>query len=216
MKRSLLICAAAAGLTLAGCNSSENATASAQNAASDAGEAASNLGQTKPVNEVQDAASAAVGLGSAAAANSADAYVPAAAISDMFEIQSSKLASEKSQSAGVKDFARMLIADHTASTAKLKAALKSTNLQITPPTALDARRKGMIDNLKAASAADFDKVYLDQQTAAHREALTLHSGYAEDGENPALKQVASGLVPTIQKHLDTVQKLDQGAADGTR
>ncbi|MDB5662408.1 MAG: hypothetical protein JWM38_744 [Sphingomonas bacterium] len=210
--RIFFVTAATSALMLGACNDGAAPSAEANMSAGNTVE----LGQTQPVNEAQDAAGAAVGLGSAAAANTADAYVPNAAIGDMYEIESSRLAVEKSQSAGVKAFAQQMITDHTATTAKLKETLASANLAITPPTALDARRQGMIDNLKAASAADFDKTYLDQQTAAHREAVTLHSGYAEDGENPALKQLAAATTPKIQHHLEMVQKLDQGGADGAR
>ena len=77
----------------------------------------------------------------------------------------------------------------------------------TPPTGLDERRKGLIDNLNAASAADFDKVYLSQQEAAHTEALDLMKGYADHGDDAGLKAAASKAVPKIQAHLDKVKAL---------
>jgi putative membrane protein len=221
----LLIIAATATLTLAGCNSNQpagtgdsagnNSDSVDAGGAGDAGNVqAPTLGQSKPVNAAEDAASAAVGLGAAVLANNAETYVPNAAISDMYEIESSKLAEQKATSPAIKAFAKQMIADHTATTAKLKATLKTAKLDITPPSALDSRRQGMIDNLKAASAGDFDKAYLDQQTSAHREAITLHSGYAEDGENAPLKALATSAVPIIRHHLEMVQKIDQSGADG--
>jgi putative membrane protein len=219
----MLTIAAAATLALGGCNSNQPVSDSAGNASgsveaggggADSNVQAPTLGQSKPVNAAEDAASAAVGLGAAALANNATTYVPNAAISDMYEIESSKLAEQKATSPAIKAFAKQMIADHTGTTAKLKATLKTAKLGITPPTALDARRQGMIDNLKAATAGDFDKTYLDQQTNAHREAITLHSGYAEDGENSALKKLASGAVPIIRHHLEMVQKIDHSGADG--
>jgi putative membrane protein len=221
----MLIIVTAATLALGGCNNKQSGDTAggAGNVSTDGAggndEAGGNLqaptlGQNKPVNAVEDTASAAVGLGAAALANNAEAYVPNAALSDMYEIESSKLAQQKAGSPAIKAFAQQMIADHTATTAKLKATLKSAKLDITPPTALDARRQGMIDNLEAASAGDFDKAYLDQQTNAHREAITLHSGYAEDGENAALKKLAASTTPIIRHHLDMVQKLDKSGADG--
>jgi putative membrane protein len=210
--------AAIAALTLGACSSetANNTEATAGNAADATGDTLANAGDTKPLNEAQDATSAAVGLPGAALTNSTDAFVPAAAISDMFEIQSSKLALEKSKSADVKKFAQEMITQHQGTSAKLKATLKSANITVTPPTTLDARRQGMIDNLKSASAADFDKVYLDQQTNAHREAVTLFKSYADDGDNPGLKKLAAATAPVIQSHLDMVQAMDKGGADGTK
>jgi putative membrane protein len=221
--RSLLFIATAT-LALGACNNGSGSSDGAGNSTTDAPIGADNtsggadvqaptLGQNKPVNEIEDATAAAVGLGSAALANTAAAYVPNAAVSDLYEIESSKLALQKASSPAIKKFAQQMITDHTATTTKLKVTIKAAKLDAAPPTALDARRQGMIDNLKAASAADFDKTYIDQQTNAHREAITLHSGYAEDGENAPLKQLAAGAVPIIRHHLEMVQQLDRSGTD---
>lgn len=182
----------------------------ASNTATDAGNAAGAM-----VDQAQDGAGAVVGGATAPMVNTADAYVSGAAIGDMYEIASSKLALDKSKSADVRKFAQQMITDHEATTAKLKAALGEAKLSLAPPAELDARRQGMIDNLKSASAADFDSVYLDQQTAAHQEALTLQQSYAEDGENPVLKKLASETAPKIQHHFEMVKQLDAKGADAT-
>jgi putative membrane protein len=210
MLRKTLI-ASAAALALAACSqtSTNNTTETTVT------ENESGLGNGATSTAMEDTASQAVGGVTAPTVNTAADFVPAAAISDMYEIEASKLALQKSKSAEVKQFAQMMIKDHTATTAKVKSILSSANLQVTPPTALDDRRQGMIDNLKAASAADFDKVYLDQQTAAHQEALATMKSYADDGDNPALKQFAAETAPKIQQHYDKAQQLDNAGADGT-
>lgn len=199
-----LACASALALAACGDNSANNVSADAANTAAAA------------AGKVEDTAGAAVGMASAPLVNTADAYVAQAATGDMYEIESSKLALERSTSDAVKKFAQQMVTDHTATTAKLKAAIAAGGLNLTPPAALDARRQGMLDNLRAATAADFDQVYLDQQTAAHSEALTVHSSYAEDGENPALKTLAAETAPKVQHHLDMVKQLDAGGADATQ
>ncbi|MCU1625031.1 MAG: hypothetical protein JWL79_3876, partial [Frankiales bacterium] len=69
------------------------------------------------------------------------------------------------------------------------------------------RRKGMLDNLKAAGDADFDLAYLHQQLAAHTEALTLHKEYSTAGDNPALKAVAAATVPVVEMHLGQIKDI---------
>jgi len=162
------------------------------------------------VNAAQDATSAAVGAASASTMGqvSTDAFVANAPISDMYEIQAGEIAQKKGQSKGVKDFGKMMVADHTALSATMKPLIAATGK--TPPTGLDERRKGMIDNLNAASAADFDKVYLDQQEAAHNEALTLMQGYADHGDDAGLKDAAAKAAPKVQAHLDQVKALKAG------
>jgi putative membrane protein len=200
MKRAFLISAAAlSALTLAACNRQEAATNEA------------NPGQAEPVNAAQDAVGAAVGQVSASTmgANSTDAFVANAGMSDMYEIEAGKMAQEKGQSAGVKAFGKQMVTDHTAMSNEMKAILAKNN--ITPPAELDQRRKGMLDNLKAATGADFDKAYIAQQDAAHAEAHTLMTGYAQNGDNAELKALAQKAAPKIQAHHDKVNQLKSGA-----
>lgn len=179
--------------------------------------AQSGVGSNPVTNTVQDAAAGMVGAASAAAARTADLYVPAAAVSDMYEIESSKLALQQSQNAAVKKYAQMMVDHHTKTTADLKAALGSAGVQITPPTAMDERRQGLVDNLRQAPAGGFDGVYKAQQIAAHEEALTLHRTYAENGENAALKAVAAKAVPIVEQHLQQARALPEAgqAASGS-
>jgi putative membrane protein len=159
------------------------------------------------VNAAQDATSAAVGAASSATVGqvSTDAFVTNAAISDMYEIQAGEIAQKKGQSADVKAFGKMMVADHTALSKEVKPLAEAAGKTL--PTGLDERRKGLIDNLNAANPAEFDKVYLAQQEAAHSEALTLMQGYADNGDDAGLKGAATKAVPKVQAHLDHVKKL---------
>jgi putative membrane protein len=198
MKRHLILCAAALGaLSLAACDSS-------QNAAPEGGP-----GQTDAVNAAQDAAGAAVGAAAGPmAAMTTDSFVGAAAVSDMFEVEAGKLASAQGKSADVKAFGKMMVDAHTKTTAELKPLATAAN--ITPPAEMDERRKGFLDNLKAAGA-DFDKVYLEQQVAAHEEALSLMKGYADGGDNAGIKAFAAKTAPAVEEHLNHARSLRDGA-----
>jgi putative membrane protein len=86
----------------------------------------------------------------------------------------------------------------------------------TPATELDQRRKGMIDNLNAASPQDFDKTYMDQQVAAHEETLTLLKGYSENGDDPGLKAAAGKAAPMVQEHLDRAKAIQAKLGSATK
>ena len=200
MKRALVL-AAAAAFTLAACQQKdETASAADPGTGSDA------------INAAQDATSAAVGATSAATVGqmSTEAFVTNATISDRYEIQAGEIAQKKGQSSDVKSFGKMMVTDHTAMMNEMKPL--ATAAGETPPTGLDERRKGLIDNLNAASPAEFDRTYLAQQEAAHNEALTLMQGYANDGDNAGLKAAAAKAVPKIQDHLDRVKRLQAAPA----
>ena len=196
MRRAILVVAAAsAALTLAAC---QKKTA----------EPTADAGTTsEAVNAAQDATAAAVGATAAATVGpmTTESFVTNAAISDMYEIQAGQIAQTKGQSAGVKDFGKMMVTDHTAMSNTMKPLVRAAG--VTAPTGLDERRKGLIDNLNAAAPADFDKVYLNQQEAAHNEALTLHRGFADNAEHPELAAHAQAVVEPVSMHLDRAEAL---------
>ncbi len=197
MNRIVLVCAAgAAALSLAACNQKQQAAAEA------------------PVNAAQDATAAAVGATSASTLGAHDtpSFVSNAGQSDMYEIQAGKIAQSKATRDDVKAFGKMMVADHTALSAEMKPLAAAAGQ--TPPAALDERRQGMIDNLNAATPADFDNVYLAQQEAAHNEALTLMNGYAANGDDAGLKGAAAKAAPKVQMHLDHVKTLQAGPKPG--
>jgi putative membrane protein len=197
---------AASLLALTACNKKSD-TAPADGGATTTTTTTTALGSASaPVTAAEDATSAAVGGMSAATTTTAQGFVTAAATSDMYEIQAAKLAEQKSTNPAIKKFAAKMIHDHTASTDKLKGLL-SGGVSATPPTDLDDRRKGLITNLQAAGSSDFDKTYVDQQVAAHQEAVILFQGYADHGDNDALKGFATATLPTIQEHLSMAKDM---------
>lgn len=133
---------------------------------------------------------------------SATDYVKMAADSDNYEIQSSKVALGKSKSPEVKGFAKQMIADHMQTTKALMAALKNDDRTIArPSTMLSSANASKVQLLKKAPKGSFDQLYMQQQMQSHQTAWSLHKGYATEGTDPALKQVASTAVPVVERHL---------------
>jgi putative membrane protein len=202
MNRRITLCvtAASALLAVAACQR-QNADTTTAAAPADA------------VNAPQDATSAATSAATVGAAT-AGGYVTNAAIGDMYEIQAGQMAQERGQAAGVKAFGRMLASDHTATSNEMKTLASAAGQ--TPPAALDQRHQGMIDNLRAANGTAFDNAFLTQQIAAHEEAITLHRGYSESGDNAALKEFAVKTVPKLEQHLQEARRLQGDQAGGTK
>lgn len=167
---------------------------------------------SEAVNATQDATSGVVGQTSAATlgANTVEGFVTNLAIGNMYEIEAAKIAQSKSTNAGVKELAAMIEKDHMAAGDKLKSTVSTAAADVTVPMELDQRRKGMIDNLNAAAAGDFDKAYLAQQVAAHNETLTLLNGFSDNTDAPALATLAREMIPTITMHRDRAQSLHDG------
>lgn len=133
-------------------------------------------------------------------------YVAAAGASDLYEIESSRLALQKAQSEGVRRFAQMMVDHHTDTTRTVTTAARSAGLTPPPPALMPKQRK-MIEQLRSLSGAAFDRAYVVQQRQAHQMALVLHRSYAEGGDSAALKQTARAAVPIIEQHIAALKAL---------
>ena len=133
-------------------------------------------------------------------------FVASAAFGTQFEIESSKLALDRSKSGTVKAFAQRMVDDHSAAAVKLKEALLEAKLTM-PPDKLDAKHQAIVDELRAKSEADFDNAYIEAQYKAHVETVDFFKAYAKGGENTRLRAFAAEQLPTLQAHLDHVAKM---------
>jgi putative membrane protein len=146
--------------------------------------------------------------GDASMPMTAQAFADAAAASDTFELESSRLAQKMGKSAAVKDFAAMMIKDHAKSTADLKAAASKASPAVTPAPKMTAEQQSDLDALKAATG-NFDQVYAQKQVAAHEKALAMLQGYASGGDAASLKDFASKTAPVVSGHLDKARSLSK-------
>ena len=126
-------------------------------------------------------------------------FVTEAAISDMFEIQSSKLAQEK-KDAKADEFAKTMIADHTTSSEAIKGMIQSGKVKAEVPAALDSKHQSMLDKLKGLNGDAFEKQYRSDQISGHKDTVDLYKRYAKGGENAELKAFAEKTLPTVEHH----------------
>jgi putative membrane protein len=149
----------------------------------------------------------------AAATMSADAtptaampYVAMAGSTDLYEIESSRMALQQAPTPAVKQFAQMMIDHHTGTTQQVMQAARSAGMSPPPPSLLPPQRS-MVDELRPLNGAAFERMYLQQQRTAHAMALDLHQSYARSGDTAQLRQVASTAVPIVQSHIDQLGRL---------
>jgi putative membrane protein len=129
-------------------------------------------------------------------------FVHEAAISDMFEIQSSQLAVDK-LNGREKEFADQMIKDHTKTSTELKGLASEAHIDI--PAAMDSSHQSMLDKLKGLSGDDFRKMYFSDQVSGHKDAVSLFDRYGKGGENAKIKTWASTTLPALQHHLGMAQ-----------
>jgi putative membrane protein len=157
---------------------------------------------------------AADGAGMAGQQVTSAEYVQRAAMSDMFEIESGNLALERGNAEDIRSFAQMMVADHTASSRDLRAALERSGVRANMPASLDAEHQAKMNRLRTLEGADFDREYMSQQLTGHRDALALHQGYSQNGDDEALRQFAQQAVPVVQRHYERLQREGAGTTGG--
>ena len=133
-------------------------------------------------------------------------FVKEVAISDMFEIESNKVAEQKGN-AQEKSFARQMVTDHTKTSTELKALVSSGKVKAELPTAIDSSHQSKLDKLKGASGKDFSSDFNSYQVSAHKDAVSLFERYAKGGDNSDLKNWAGKTLPALKHHLEMAQKL---------
>ena len=133
----------------------------------------------------------------------APGYVAMAASSDLYEISSSRMALQRARDPRHRQFAQMMIRDHSNTTARLASAARSLGL-VPPPRMLPLHAQ-MINQL--AASRNFDATYHQQQLTAHQMALNLHSNYAARGDRQPLRAVAAMATPAVRMHLEHLRRL---------
>ena len=135
-----------------------------------------------------------------------DTYRATAMISDSFEIEAARLAQQRSASPAVRNYANMMIRDHSMTSQALMGGVQMAALGSMAP-ALDGRHAAMLNQLGAASGPQFDRLYGQMMVMSHQEALALHGSYAQAGTDPALRTFAASVTPHIRHHLATARRL---------
>ncbi|MEW9612822.1 DUF4142 domain-containing protein [Shinella sp. S4-D37] len=134
-------------------------------------------------------------------------FVKEVSMSDIFEIESSKLALQKGNAA-TKAFAQQMIDAHEKTTSELKGLIDGGKVTAPAATGMSDAQKKSFDELKDVSGKEFDDAYQDDQEDAHEDAGDVFKRYASEGENADLKAWAAKTLPALEHHLKMAEDLD--------
>jgi putative membrane protein len=149
--------------------------------------------------------------GTAATQMSPQQFALTVGSANKFEVIEGELALAQASDPKLKEFARMMVKDHTVALQELQAAAKAANIDLPPDIALGAMHQAKINAIKNRKGAEFDQAYRTDQVQAHQQALAVLDTYATTGGNPALKAWAAKALPTVRKHFEHLQALGMGS-----
>ncbi|HEY4155747.1 MAG TPA: DUF4142 domain-containing protein [Puia sp.] len=132
-------------------------------------------------------------------------FAVAAANGGMMEVELGKIAEEKAMNQRVKDFGSMMVKDHTAANDNLKSIASTLNITLPDSVSDDTRKE--IDKLKMKKGKDFDKAYVDMMLDDHKKDIAEFRKCADNCSDSTIKSFASTTLPTLEKHLDSIQAI---------
>lgn len=126
-----------------------------------------------------------------------------------YEIKTGQLALQKSQSADIKQYATMLIHDHTA--LKQQATAADTAAHVKPESAgsMSVSDSAEYLKLKLLSGNTFDESYIKTLVKGNQEAVDKTKAEANDSKIPAVKKLALHRAELDTKHTDKAKQLAQ-------
>jgi len=135
-------------------------------------------------------------------------FVLDAAIGGIMEVQAGQLAQQNAKSQRVKDFGGLMVADHTKANDELRSYASGHG--ITLPDSLPADKQKHINSMRKMQGSAFDKHYISMMTSDHQKVIAKFKKASENCDDAQLKTWATNTLPTLQKHLDSVQAIKKG------
>jgi putative membrane protein len=130
---------------------------------------------------------------------------------DNVDIAAGKLAAKKSSNAKVKEFAELMVRDHTSVNKQATDLAKKLNL--TPeqsPTSRSLKSDGdkNMAKLRGLSGTEFDKAYVDNEVTYHEAVIkALDDTLIPNAKNADLKALLEKGKPIFVSHLDHAKEL---------
>jgi putative membrane protein len=125
-------------------------------------------------------------------------FIQMAASLGLLQVRLGKLAEEKGSSASVREFGKRMVADYTKVNEELAAGAKQAAY---PAPVLMRQHQQVYSRLASTGRGSFDQKYMAEMVADHGDAVRLFQQEAEGGRVASLKQLAAGMLPTLQQHM---------------
>ena len=143
-----------------------------------------------------------------------EAFYKKAAEGGMAEVELGKVAQEKGQSQAVKDFGAMMVKDHSAANGDLQGIAAGKGIDL--PDHASMMQKAMKGKLEVMSGDAFDKAYVKGMVKDHKEDIKEFEKEAKEGKDADARKFANDTLPTLRKHLSTIERIASSTGVDTK
>jgi putative membrane protein len=123
---------------------------------------------------------------------------------NMTEIQLERIAQDKATSKRVKDFAAMMVKDHSGAADDLKKLASQKN--VTLPANVSEEHQKKMDDLSKKTGKDFEKAYIDLMEDGH-ESTVKDFEKQTDNNDADVKAFVNKMLPTLRMHRDSADAI---------
>lgn len=132
-------------------------------------------------------------------------FVKQAGAAGMAEVKIATLGTQKAERADVKNFATMLVTDHTKANAELTALAEAKKVELS--AVINPDSAGMFKDLEKESGKDFDKAFLDHLESSHKESISTFEDAEKNAADGEVKSFASATLPVLRTHLNKIKEM---------
>jgi putative membrane protein len=134
-------------------------------------------------------------------------FAQLAAAAGVAEVEFGKMAAGMANTDAVKEFANMIVRDHTDANGKLKALADSAKIPL--PDELDPDHAAARARLEKLSDVAYDVAYIKTQIIDHQKAAQLLAWEISMGEDAEMQRFAAATLPIVLDHLHRAQAIQE-------
>lgn len=149
--------------------------------------------------------------------NSDEKFIKEATKGGMKEVAMGKQGSTMASSTRVKNFAEMMVRDHTKANNELKSLTQKNKINVSHEDDMDNKKANDDDmkDMRNKSGMDYDKEYMDKMVKDHEKDIELFKSEAKNGKNATVKSWASKTLPVLEMHLDSAKAIQSSLKSQT-
>jgi len=131
------------------------------------------------------------------------------------EIEQARLAQKKTTNEQVRQFASMMIEQHTQARQQ-QSALNLSAADSPLSEQLTTQSQATLDALQSKQGSEFDQAYLQSQITAHQQVLeAIRNELRPNAQNPQLQVYLQQLEPKVAEHLEHARQVQQSLQSST-
>jgi putative membrane protein len=133
-------------------------------------------------------------------------FVMKAASGGMMEVELGNLAQQNASNQRVKDFASMMVRDHSKANDELMSFASRRNLMMNSDSLMNLH-KSHIESMRKKTGKSFDKAYMDMMVNAHKKDVAEFEKASKMCKDQECLSFASKTLPVLQMHRDSAQAI---------